>query len=70
MLLCITLDKDENNLFRRPACVEKGCCFKCVSGLCPFGYDVFIDCFPHLSEEEKSLFMELIKLRSLIARKL
>ncbi len=53
-------------VFRRPACVDgKGCCcFKCVSGLCPFGYDPFEDCFPYMTTEQRVMFAELIRLRS------
>ena len=54
--------------FRKPACVESGFSFKCVSGLCPFGYDPFRDCFPYMNAEERYLFQELVVLRSLAVR--
>ncbi len=54
--------------FRKPACVECGCSFKCVNGLCPFGYDPVEDCFPYMTEEQRELFKELVILRSFAVR--
>ncbi len=57
-------------VFRRPACAEKGgCCFKCVNGLCPFGYDPVEDCFPYMTSVQKILFAELFELRAKFAKK-
>ncbi len=55
----------DGQVFRRPACCENGgCCFECVSGLCPFGYDVVEDCFPHMTLFQKQLFVILFELRA------
>jgi threonine synthase len=54
--------------FRKTACMECGCGFKCISGLCPFGYNLFVDCYPYMTSEEKFLFEELLILRKIALR--
>ncbi len=54
-------------VLRKLPCLDEGNTFYCVNGLCPFGYDPFVDCFSFMSEEQRELFMELKLLRSLIA---
>ncbi len=60
--------RSRDGCFRKPACVESGCSFRCISGLCPFGYDPFEDCFPYMTAEERYLFQELVILRVLALR--
>ncbi len=60
----------EGLVYRRPACCESGgCCFECVSGLCPFGYDVVEDCFPHMTTFQKQLFITLFELRICVLKR-
>ena len=53
-------------------CLE-GCksrfCFPCVNGVCPYGRDFMIDCYPKLTFEQKFLFDMLFKLRAKVARR-
>ena len=54
--------------FKKPPCLECGCGFRCISTLCPYGYDPFADCFQYMNSEQKKMFRELVILRSLVAR--
>ncbi len=58
-------------ILRKLPCMDSGnkYGFPCVSGLCPFGYDPFRDCFPYMNSEQKVLFLEMKELRSLICRR-
>ena len=70
MILNSDVERILNGLvFRRPACRENGgCCFRCISGLCPFGYDVVEDCFPHMTPVQRRLFIVLFELRACVIR--
>ena len=53
-------------------CVE-GCrsryCFPCINGVCPYGKDFMLECYPKLTPEQRMLFDELFNLRAEIARR-
>ncbi len=54
------------------SCFVVGCkgkfCFPCVNGVCPYGKDFMMECYPKLNFEQQFLFDMLFKLRAKAVR--